>query len=114
MKITYVKGNSTTFVFNDAEIPFALMALTHWLNANKGVQHPDMNRLFAIHHDMMQVVARKVEEKQCVGRYHLCCKCFKEVDVEKDKYQCASFPNGVTVYSHQLCPPINTGGLYHE
>lgn len=114
MKIVYVKGSSTTFVFNEKEISFALVALTNWIQANQGNPNPEMSRLYAIHHDMMQVVRRKIEEMKVAGRYHLCCKCYKEVDVEKDKYHSVSFPTGVTVYHHQECPPTNTGGIYYE
>jgi hypothetical protein len=113
MNLRYIKGKETTLVFSNAELAFALMALSAYVQNSGGRLTGEVARLHAILDDMTLEIKRRVEEERMARRYHLCLKCCKEVDTEVDEYQKFTSTTGTTLYCHQTCPPVNTREGYN-
>jgi len=76
---------------------------------------PSSNKQFyAIFYAVQEDLKAKVMLEAEAKRFHLCAKCFKEIDTEKDKYHHTQFESGYEVYSHQECPPTNMGKGYTQ
>ncbi len=41
-----------------------------------------------------------------ISNFHICEKCFCELDVRKDAYHVRTNPSGVMSWTHQICPPL--------
>ena len=114
MKIKYVKGQSTVFEFADSELAVAYYHLAEIVKQCGGKTSADTLRLTAILADMEFTLKQRILQNQQARRFHLCCKCFKEIDTEKDKYHHTQFESGYEVWSHQDCPAVNTGKGYEQ
>jgi len=114
VNIRYIKGKETTLVFTDAELAFAFMALSAYVQNSGGRLTGEVARLHAILDDMTMEIKRRVEHQKIALRFKLCCKCFKEIDTDTDKYFHNLFESGDELYQHQECPPTNTGKGYEQ
>jgi hypothetical protein len=112
MKLVYVKGVTTTFEFDADELMVAYRVLSMVRESCGGRTQGDSLRMDAIFDDMTQEVKRKVMNQQVADNFKLCCKCFKEIDLRKDKYHHTGFDSGYEIYAHQECPPVNKGDGY--
>lgn len=112
MKIAYVKGKSTTIVLSDAELGVALNFVLGVIENYGGKTQRDLLQLVAIKADMEYEMAVRAKRKADAERYHLCCKCFKEVDTRKDEFHHSVFPTGDSIWFHTECPPVNEGEGY--
>ncbi len=73
------------------------------------------NKEFAIIYFEVETALReKIKREKEAERFHLCAKCFKEIDTEKDKYHHTVFESGYEIYSHQVCPAVNKGKGYDD
>ncbi len=112
MKVVYVKGVKTCFELTDAELMVAYSMLSKVMDTIGGQTPQDDNRLHAILADMEMEIKKRVMAQKKAERFHLCMKCCKEIDTEKDKYVHHQFDSGYETYQHQVCPPINQGEGY--
>ncbi len=61
-----------------------------------------------------QILKRKIMFEEEAKKFRLCAKCFKEIDITKDKYKHTMFESGYEVWQHDLCPSINTNKGYEQ
>lgn len=109
MQLVYEKGKGMVLGFKPEELHIIFAVLSYLRKEWIASDATAFLRVFAqVEKDFRAKIEREAEAK----RFHLCCKCFKEIDTEKDKYHHTQFESGYEVYSHQVCPPTNTGKGY--
>lgn len=57
---------------------------------------------------------RKIMFEEEAKRFHLCERCFKEIDTKTDKFEHRIFESGYEQYWHQECPAVNKGKGYEQ
>lgn len=57
---------------------------------------------------------KKIMFQEEAKRFHICQKCWKEIDITKDKFQHTVFESGYEMYFHQECPAVNQGKGYND
>lgn len=57
---------------------------------------------------------KKIIFQEEAKRFHICQKCWKEIDTQKDKFQHNVFESGYEIYQHTECPAVNTNKGYEN
>lgn len=109
MQLVYDKKRGMVLGFKPEELHIVYAVLSYlrreWVAS-------DARAFLAVYAQVEKDFRAKIEREEMARRFKLCCKCFKEIDTEKDKYHHTQFESGYEVYSHQECPPINQGDGY--
>lgn len=67
-----------------------------------------------IYNEVEASLRNKIKMETEAKRFHLCCKCFKEIDVDKDEFKHTQFESGYEIYQHKVCPSPNTNKGYEQ
>lgn len=109
MQLVYEKEKGMVLGFKPEELHIIFAVLSYlrkeWVSS-------DATAFLRVFAQVEKDFRAKIEREEVAKRFHLCCKCFKEIDTEKDKYHHTQFESGYEVYSHQECPPVNMGKGY--
>lgn len=74
----------------------------------------DNKEFYRIYNEVEASLRNKIKMETEAKRFHFCCKCFKEIDVDKDEFKHTQFESGYEIYQHNTCPPINKGEGYEH
>jgi len=71
----------------------------------------DFQKIF---HAVEGALKKKIIFEQEAKRFHLCSKCYKEIDTAKDEYKHTQFESGYEIWQHAVCPAVNHGKGYEQ
>jgi hypothetical protein len=111
MQLVYDKKRGLVLGFKPEELHIVFGVLSYLVKNWVAV---DATAFYAVYHKVEADLREKLLREETAKRYKLCCKCFKEIDTEKDKYHHTQFESGYEVWSHQECPPTNVGKGYEQ
>ena len=96
------------------EIPWNLLHIIYGVMsflANFIPRHDDFHKY---HKQVEHALKKKIMFEEEAKRFHVCERCFKEIDTRVEKFEHRVFESGYEQFYHQVCPIVNKGEGYEH
>lgn len=96
------------------ELPWNLLHLIYGVMSFLSNFVPRGDQFHQYHKQVELALKKKIIFEEEAKRFHICERCFKEIDLRNDKFEHRVFESGYEQYWHQECPAINKGKGYEN